>query len=611
MGEVNLPSQRELQGPTLEALKSLGGYAHIRDIEDAVARRLGLTKTQLELDHPGVDNRTAFQYRCAWARTQLKAKGRVENPKKNIWSLVESDPSEVGGQLELPGRIIRAFPPGVSVKPRRSEPERLEDVGAHLIGCLYPGRKNRMFNDAATVALVRRLGLDGRPASTLREAGESVGLTRERIRQIQERYETRIRHPVHTRFEPLPVVLEQAFAIALATPAGDLELAVSLQDRGLTAHSKWTIDALLRLARLSGRFDIAEDLQRIVSQRSEDEQIRNRLVGLLPKAVWMASAMSGFCHESALADQLAEIWQEHDLQAPLPGEEVIQRLIADHPSILKLPLGFLYSTGGKIPMAGRGIHGSRIVGQSRKMLGVSSPLHVSDLRQGLIRYSRFKKIPLDLPTEVLRRFFDQHPEFQINERGMVTATWDLEEPSGLTGWLIEKMRTSDYGFLTFSQAISLGRRNKNNTSSLSSYLTYGVEIRRDRRGIYFPVGELPDAHRVEQGLGVAGRSSTPTVQCWAFDRENRTVSLELEVGHSALGGVVSVAAADHGYLELLGDERFSILDPQGVQHGFLSVSFPMMALKGIGTYFAHKFIEPGDEINIEIDLSALVATANR
>ena len=48
-----------------------------------------------------------------------------------------------------------------------------------------------------------------------------------------------------------------------------------------------------------------------------------------------------------------------------------------------------------------------------------------------------------------------------------------------------------------------------------------------------------------------------------------------------------------------------------MQHGFLSVSFPMKALKGISTYFAHKFIEPGDEINIEIDLSALVATANR
>ena len=73
-----------------EALRLLGGSAYFWEIEDEVAKQLRLTRAQLELPHPGVDGRTAFRYRCAWARTQLKKRGEVENPEPGIWSIVDS-----------------------------------------------------------------------------------------------------------------------------------------------------------------------------------------------------------------------------------------------------------------------------------------------------------------------------------------------------------------------------------------------------------------------------------------------------------------------------------------------------------------------------------------
>ena len=172
------------------------------------------------------------------------------------------------------------------------------------------------------------------------------------------------------------------------------------------------------------------------------------------------------------------------------------------------------------------------------------------------------------------------------------------------------MRASDYGFLTFAQTIELGRREKKNTNSLNIYLLYGVESRHDRRGFYFPVGEPPAEHLVDRGLGAARHAAIRTEQEWSFDHENRTITLNLEVGHSSLNGVISARAANRGYLDLLGEGRFPIVDPHGERHGYLSVSAPMNAIKGLSTYFSHKSIEPGDEVTIRIDLAAQVAEAD-
>jgi ribosomal protein L37AE/L43A len=831
MDDLGLPSQAALHRPVLQALRLLGGSAYFWEIEDEVAKQLRLTRAQLELPHPGVDGRTAFRYRCAWARTQLKKRGEVENPEPGIWSIVGSaqlvetvdlmeeqvpvseprlTPGGSGAWLLYTSKtrvhagnegyddevavsytwddtvshhadlregdlvalwdgsqllgisVISRITKGESRKPRfrcpmcsttdlrkrqnmsplyrcgrcreefqvpdtetlsittyrtnhaqawvdllgvadgkelrsichspksqqsmrplrkeelknllerksrgesfqfvaevqrtirgghgqaavvvglepvkgevepelpgsdhvaaldsdsywqgspdGTEPRSLEAVGAHLVARL-PGRRpgSRLFNDVAVEALVRRLGLDGRPESTLEDAGELVGLTRERVRQLQATYMTQTENPAHVECVPLPRLLGQAFDITLGDPAAGTDLGRMLQDRGLTSHDNWTPDHLALLARLSGSRTIGATLQDAASERLQVERDQSLLQRLLPKAVWQASKKSGFCHTSACIGQLAELWEEEGASSALPEQHTIRREILGHASVLELPLGYLYSTGSGNLVRHAGATGARIISQTLLMLGVSSPLPISDLRRGLIRYTKFTQVPLDLPSPVLRAFFDWHPDFQVDPDGLVSPTADPGKPEGLMGWIIQKMRISDYGFLTHSETIALSRREKKNSNSLGIYLLYGVQIRHDRRGFYFPVGEPPAEYLVDQGLRAAGLAAVRTQQKWSFDADDRVVTLDLEVGTASLNGVVSVPSADRAYLHLLGEGRFPIVDPHGERHGNLSVSSAMVAVFGLQTYFSHKSVEPGDDVTIRIDLDAQIAEAD-
>ena len=87
--EEALPTQRELREPTLNALRKLGGDAHIRDIESEIARQLRLGDKQLSIPRPG-DSRTQFQYHAAWARTQLRELGKIESASTGTWRLTDN-----------------------------------------------------------------------------------------------------------------------------------------------------------------------------------------------------------------------------------------------------------------------------------------------------------------------------------------------------------------------------------------------------------------------------------------------------------------------------------------------------------------------------------------
>ena len=55
--------------------------------------------------------------------------------------------------------------------------------------------------------LLRRFGLDGKPPQTLEEVGNDLGITRERIRQIESKTLAKLRHP--TRSQRLRDYLEE------------------------------------------------------------------------------------------------------------------------------------------------------------------------------------------------------------------------------------------------------------------------------------------------------------------------------------------------------------------------------------------------------------------
>jgi len=84
---MSVPQYDELFNPTLKALHTLGGEAHIRNIEQEVAKFLNLTDGEINEIHRGTT--TKLVYRLAWSRNYLKRFGLLEKIARGVWGLTE------------------------------------------------------------------------------------------------------------------------------------------------------------------------------------------------------------------------------------------------------------------------------------------------------------------------------------------------------------------------------------------------------------------------------------------------------------------------------------------------------------------------------------------
>ncbi len=88
MTKAQLPKREELHWPTLRALDESGGSASIKELLERIADDLNLPDEILDIPH-GEGPRSEFNYRAAWARTDLKIVGAVDNVSKGIWIITE------------------------------------------------------------------------------------------------------------------------------------------------------------------------------------------------------------------------------------------------------------------------------------------------------------------------------------------------------------------------------------------------------------------------------------------------------------------------------------------------------------------------------------------
>jgi restriction system protein len=84
--KIKIPSHFHFLWPTLRALEIVGGSARIEELVRETSKIMRLSEELMEIPH-GNSNRTEFDYRCAWARTDLKAIGALENSERGVWTL--------------------------------------------------------------------------------------------------------------------------------------------------------------------------------------------------------------------------------------------------------------------------------------------------------------------------------------------------------------------------------------------------------------------------------------------------------------------------------------------------------------------------------------------
>lgn len=81
-----MPAYDDLLWPTLEVLKNGGGSASIQELSEHVTRDLALPDDVSDTPH-GDGPQTEIDYRLAWARTNLKRVGAIENTTRGVWTI--------------------------------------------------------------------------------------------------------------------------------------------------------------------------------------------------------------------------------------------------------------------------------------------------------------------------------------------------------------------------------------------------------------------------------------------------------------------------------------------------------------------------------------------
>ena len=80
------PSKANLMDAIVVVLSNAGGTLSTASINEEVSRLLNLPKELLEEEDTNCSG-TAYSYKMRWARTELKQRGIIVNPKRGIWKL--------------------------------------------------------------------------------------------------------------------------------------------------------------------------------------------------------------------------------------------------------------------------------------------------------------------------------------------------------------------------------------------------------------------------------------------------------------------------------------------------------------------------------------------
>jgi restriction system protein len=80
----------DMMWPTLIALQELGGSGRNEEINEAVAKELGISEEQMAYKRNETHHLTLMEYRMAWARSRLKEIRALENSASGVWAITES-----------------------------------------------------------------------------------------------------------------------------------------------------------------------------------------------------------------------------------------------------------------------------------------------------------------------------------------------------------------------------------------------------------------------------------------------------------------------------------------------------------------------------------------
>jgi hypothetical protein len=350
----------------------------------------------------------------------------------------------------------------------------------------------------------------GFPIATLDTIGQEIGLTRERVRQIQSRLEGFI----GLRKWPLPDLLISALEVV--SDGGFRKIQTALVESGLVADDDWTPEEFVKLLEwfgyrdesviLSGRFAEAE------AKFSDPEAAR---------AVRNARHKMGIIR----LDSVARI--DGSLIEPKMVKEVAEQLY----SRVYESHGWLMVGSAQTNMIESGV-GFQFF--------VTPELTAEELIDGLIRIQKSRSWPALPQRDVLLSLMLASGALLASGHKYQGPIVEFERDS-LNGWLVSlfnEARTTVLHRETINRAAILDRYN---IASLTHYTLYSPVVRNlgDNLGLIRLVGRFPTEDEQLQARQVAEVLRVPNDLIWSTD--SRGIGLTLTFGSNFIAtGVISV-----------------------------------------------------------------------
>jgi hypothetical protein len=489
-------------------------------------------------------------------------------------------------------RLAQAIP---AIASRIQEIDRLSlDVALkEFLVALWEssGRKQETLLAKKQDALLARLGWDGSGPITLEEAGYIAGITRERLRQLQNHIEERL--PSHPVFMP---ALDKAITTLTAQAPIEAEQAAHLLVTEGISSKPFSPQSILMAANACKReipFHIEEHRGRsLVIARSHGRYLNNLLIIASRQA--MASG----------ATNIAEVTAEA-LSSGIPvAEATVREILHAFPDLQFLEDDWFWYPKGKNG-------GNPIQNNVRKMLSVVSPMSVTMIREGLRREYRYRSFnkpgKWDLivpPRPVLRAFFRTHPEFEIDELDQVTPTAPLDcrvELPPMEQVLVDVFRSAPICVLDRASCAKKCIEQGMNQYTFAVYLTYCCVITHLGTEIWTLRGVQVDPAVVNAVRAAnAERPRRKRVLDYGWSQEGRLwAAVRLPNIKSQPSFVFQLPAPIRG---LLADREFSALSESGIPAGRIRITEDGRSW-GYGPFLSRSGADESDILIVEFDLA--------
>jgi hypothetical protein len=437
-------------------------------------------------------------------------------------------------------------------------------------------------------ALLARLGFLGQPPATLEDAGVQLGVTRERIRQIQKSFSERL--PEHPVFMP---ALDEAIQQIQSRAPLEVEAAqVLLQKAGLTTGRFHPL-SLISAAETCGR-----SKPFVVEKYGDRERIS--VADSLPRShlISLARKQAGASGASNLSEVIAEA-KVRNLDAPSPVE--LHDWLSAFSDIEFLDETWFWCPGGNRSR-------NRLSNTARKMLSVAAPIHVNSLREGVRRLYRYRRDrgtsrwPLIVPPRaIMARFFEQHPEFRLDGDGNVCPVESIDyhkELGSIEASFVEILRASPACVLDRSTLAKACTRKGVNQNTFSLFLTYSAVIEHLGTDLWSLRGVRVDPAAVEAvRVANAVRPKERRILDHGWDEAGRLwLAIRIPAEYSSLVcGVPSVLR------HLVAGRQFTATDETGTPFGSVRIQDDGVSL-GYGSFLKTKGADEDDILLASFDL---------